>query len=59
MVKIKKCCHAGINNEDDIPATTTVATIWSAKRFKFLALYRDATIATISGRGVESHAIYK
>jgi hypothetical protein len=59
MVKIKQCCHAGINNEDDITATTTVATIRSTERFKFLSLYRDATIATISGRGIESYAIYK
>jgi hypothetical protein len=59
MVKIKKCCHAGIDDEDDIPATTTVSTIWSTKRFKFLALYRDATVAPVTGRGIERDAIYK
>jgi hypothetical protein len=59
MVKIKKCCHAGIDYEDDISTATTISTIRSTERLEFLALNRDTTISSVTGRGIESYAIYK
>jgi hypothetical protein len=57
VVKIEKRCYARINDEDDISATSAVTAIWTTEWNELFAVDRDATIATISCRGMESDAI--
>ena len=56
-MEIKERSNAGINDKNNVATATTVATIWTAQWFKFLALNRDATVPALSGRGIERYAI--
>jgi hypothetical protein len=56
-VEAEKGGHLRVADEHDVAAITTVAAIRSGERLEFLALHRDAAIASIAGEEMKRYLV--